>query len=282
MASPTLSLRDCMAIDSPVTILTPCINLGEFEEDASTLEETFCTNKMSEDQFDAEAATETEKALKGLIEHLETNPSKMLKLLQKRKQEEIENAGFISLVKSRVLKKVQGEKYKKKLVTDEECRNKIEELSQGMMMVYSYVQEAKGRRFSKRLAARQRLKTQEDCTPLKPCSASKGVLKDTTNTGKGISDLSVPHCLPPPPLPLDYRLLTSLKQKNTVFSFIGGVCSRYASLHNLSIRTINGGSLLTYLNSVREVSSTGSLVSVHEELLSSNPLQKLRTVKQAK
>jgi len=41
---------------------------------------------------------------------------------------------------SRVLKKVQGEKYKKKLVTDEECRNKIEELSQGMMMVYSYVQ----------------------------------------------------------------------------------------------------------------------------------------------
>lgn len=64
MASPTLSLRDCMAIDSPVTILTPCINLGEFEEDASTLEETFCTNKMSEDQFDAEAATETEKALK--------------------------------------------------------------------------------------------------------------------------------------------------------------------------------------------------------------------------
>ena len=66
MTSPTLSLRDFVEVDSPVTILTPCINLGEFEEDASILEQTFCANKMSQEQFNAEAATETEKALKVL------------------------------------------------------------------------------------------------------------------------------------------------------------------------------------------------------------------------
>ena len=38
------------------------------------------------------------------------------------------------------MKKVQGDRYKRKLVTEEECMNRVEELSQGMMMVYNYTQ----------------------------------------------------------------------------------------------------------------------------------------------
>ena len=71
MDSPTLNLAGFEVIYSPTCISTPCINLGEFEEDASPLQETFCNNMMSQAQYNAEGSTETEKALKvRYVEHL--------------------------------------------------------------------------------------------------------------------------------------------------------------------------------------------------------------------
>ncbi len=48
---------------------------------------------------------------------------------------------FINCIfQSRFLKKLQGEKYYNQLVSEEECKQKLEELTQGMLLVYQYSQ----------------------------------------------------------------------------------------------------------------------------------------------
>ena len=71
--------------------------LGEFDE-ATPLRSSYCS-RLTEEQYQDQAALSTEKALKDLIDHLQDNPEEYRKIVRKKKREEAEEAGLVSYFK---------------------------------------------------------------------------------------------------------------------------------------------------------------------------------------
>ncbi|XP_074641351.1 uncharacterized protein LOC141899097 [Tubulanus polymorphus] len=97
--------------------------------------------QLSETQYEHQASTETEKALKELVETLEKNPDMYKQLLKKRKQERMEKSGIFTYIKMKFQQFIQGTKYKGPQVTDSECWIQLYALKAGMLEAFEYSQE---------------------------------------------------------------------------------------------------------------------------------------------
>ncbi|ELU04067.1 hypothetical protein CAPTEDRAFT_225596 [Capitella teleta] len=165
------------------------LSIDEFIE-AEPLTNAYC-QQMSVEQFDSQGLSETEKALNDLIAYMEKDPTVFKKIIASRKKEELSQKGLVSYLKSRIMNKISGRHGD---VTEDECQEKVAEVSNGIIMVYNYAQETNGTRFSKRLADKRRQQSLLQLnaspkrlgTPLKfngPTSKkSQAILRDQTNT----------------------------------------------------------------------------------------------------
>ncbi|KAL8575206.1 hypothetical protein ACOMHN_042327 [Nucella lapillus] len=126
-------------------------NLDEFDE-AEELTTTFC-QQITEEQYENQISEETEKALNELKDYLQKNPDTYFRIIRKRKQEELESAGVFSFLKVKMMSLLHGEQYPACLVSPEQSTQKLNQLTVDMQKAFTYSEESKGRRFSKRLAA---------------------------------------------------------------------------------------------------------------------------------
>ena len=71
--------------------------MKEFDEPCE-MRNAFCA-MISEEEYEKQAFTETEKALHDLFSHLDQNPEVYAQVLKKRRRQEAEDAGWISYAK---------------------------------------------------------------------------------------------------------------------------------------------------------------------------------------
>lgn len=71
--------------------------MDEFD-DAVPLRSTYCS-RMTEQEYENQAAETTEKALSDLLKHLDSNPDIYRQIETKRRRQEAEDAGIVSLIK---------------------------------------------------------------------------------------------------------------------------------------------------------------------------------------
>ncbi|KAK2190645.1 hypothetical protein NP493_72g03003 [Ridgeia piscesae] len=264
MNSSALDLRDFdIAPDSPTSVRNLHLDLDEFD-DASQLQHVFC-RQMSSVEFEQQGVTETEKALQALVSHLEENPKQYMQILRRRKQEEIENAGMLSFLKARLMSRLRGDQYQTSLVADSECEKKLSEVTTGMLKVFEYAQEARGVRFSRRLAVKRfRLRQQQ--------------MNDENTPPRGVQPPPPPPplptgAMPPPPPPLPPPLITggsatlSLPTKSIALRD-----------KNLTVTPTQNDTMTLTRASIKKKhhGSMSSLCSINDELLSGNPLKRLR------
>lgn len=230
-------------------------NCDEFD-DAFPMKTGFC-QLLTEEQYESQAATETEKAIQQLIEHLDSNPEIVKELMKKRKRDDEENSGFMSYLKLKMLSMMGQDVNSRFAVSEEECEEKISELKEGMTKAFEYSLESKGRRSSQRLAAK-RLKSSDEnsvppAPPLPPPSVKKEQKTPTKDQGKQSMELPTPT-----------RLRTPLKDRNIQIET------------PQSLRIKNKDDRRGSISSMGTWKSIGSLSSLHEELLSINPNKLLK------
>ena len=77
------------------------MGMGDMDEfdDAVPLKRTFCAKQMTEEEYEDQAAETTDKAISDLLKHLEENPQVYKKIETRRRREEAEQAGIMSLIK---------------------------------------------------------------------------------------------------------------------------------------------------------------------------------------
>ncbi|XP_064612989.1 uncharacterized protein LOC135476787 [Liolophura sinensis] len=241
------------------------ISIDEFDEPAQ-LTQTFCA-KLSEEEYEEQTATETEKALEELMAYIERNPEAYGKVLQKRKQDEQEEAGVLSYLKVKMVSMFTGGVYPGSEVTSEELNHKVAKLKTSMTKVFNYSQETKGRRTSKRLAEKRGhagVQQDENC-PIPVAHIFP------TNTQQPVPPPPPPPppCLPegsPSLTPVSRLIRTPLRDKNAQMCTASSNSSSQAKKTHVTraLRSNMGGN------------STSSLSSLNSELNSSNPLKRLR------
>ncbi|CAH1800991.1 unnamed protein product, partial [Owenia fusiformis] len=227
-------------------------NMDEF--DAPTMMGSAYCSQLTEEQFNQQGASETEKALMQLMSHLDKNPSVYKKLLEKKKQEDIENAGVMSFIKAKFLSSVQGESYEGNKVTEQETIEKLDDLKENMVKAFNYAQESKGTRFSKRLAAKRTtsqtsIKSVGKSRPKKQKSKTRIPPPPPALPPRGLA----PPPPPPPPLPV---AVTPLKDNKNIMT------STPAAKGSKPLQVCSGPS---------------TRASVHSEILQSNPLKRLKS-----
>ncbi|CAG5135938.1 unnamed protein product, partial [Candidula unifasciata] len=136
-----------------------CVDIFDDFEDADSMEVTYC-KLVSDEQFEADTRSETDKALGELCMYLDQNPELYARVLRKRKQEEMESSGVFSYVKSKMMSLLHGEQYPHCLVSASECVQQTNALKSGMCKTFQLSQELKGNvtRCSARLAAKKQAK----------------------------------------------------------------------------------------------------------------------------
>nr|KAG5689373.1 hypothetical protein BaRGS_019747 [Batillaria attramentaria] len=98
-----------------------------------------------------------------LCQYLQGNPEDYFRIIRKRKQEEMESAGIFSYLKVKMMGLLHGERYPACLVSPQQSTEKLEQLKADMQKAFTYSEESKGRRCSKRIASRTaQLATLED------------------------------------------------------------------------------------------------------------------------
>ncbi|XP_055862307.1 uncharacterized protein LOC106055860 isoform X1 [Biomphalaria glabrata] len=141
-----------------MTNLETSISIDIFDDPAE-MELTFC-QQISEHQYQEEIRTETDKALGELCFYLDKNPEVYARILRKRKQDEIEDSGMFSFLKSKMMSMLQGEHYQEQLISDSECLKQAQALKAGMCKAFQYSEELKGNPTSTRHSERLALKRQ--------------------------------------------------------------------------------------------------------------------------
>ncbi|XP_076108860.1 uncharacterized protein LOC143076850 [Mytilus galloprovincialis] len=235
-------------------------NCDEFDE-AFPMKTGFC-QLITEEQFEDQAQTETEKALQQLMEHLDTNPELIQELMKKRKREEEEEGGFMSYMKLKMLSMMGRDIDARYAVTENECEEKISQLKDGMSKAFMYSLESKGRRYSERLAAKKQKKSSSSSNdenvalsipvapPLPPPPGSK-VEKVVRKTSQSDKEKFTPT-----------KLRTPLKDRNQI-----------DTPQSLRVRKEDKRGSIASMGTWQSI---GSLSSLHEELLSINPNKLLR------
>ncbi|XP_052595965.1 uncharacterized protein LOC128111738 isoform X2 [Peromyscus californicus insignis] len=106
---------------------------------------TFC-QLISEDDFERQAATYTERALRRLFRSLDRNPALAERVVRKGKQTEIEQRGLLSCLWAKFVCAVQGELNQCNSMGALEMHQRLEQLKRRINRVHLYSQGAKRRR----------------------------------------------------------------------------------------------------------------------------------------
>ncbi|XP_061025230.1 uncharacterized protein LOC133075148 [Eubalaena glacialis] len=106
---------------------------------------TFC-QLISEEDFERQAATYTERALRLLFRSLDRNPALAERVVRKGKQAECERRGLLSFLWAKVLCAVQGELNCCNSMGALEMHQRLEQLKRRIHRVYFYSQDAKKKR----------------------------------------------------------------------------------------------------------------------------------------
>ncbi|XP_051006357.1 uncharacterized protein LOC127193059 [Acomys russatus] len=106
---------------------------------------TFC-QLISEDDFERQAATYTERALRRLFRTLDRNPALAERVVRKGKQTEIEQRGLLSCLWAKFVCAVQGELNQCNSMGALEMHQRLEQLKRRIHRVHLYSQDAKKKR----------------------------------------------------------------------------------------------------------------------------------------
>ncbi|KAK7473437.1 hypothetical protein BaRGS_00035313 [Batillaria attramentaria] len=277
-------------------------NLDEFDE-AEVLSSAFC-KQMTEEEFEEQTSAETQKALDELCQYLQGNPEDYFRIIRKRKQEEMESAGIFSYLKVKMMGLLHGERYPACLVSPQQSTEKLEQLKADMQKAFTYSEESKGRRCSKRIASRTaQLATLEDKenTPLASTQSTvrrtRLATADKTDTPTMQASCSRAGSARVPPRRQKVsptHQLTDGCGERVQHGSSGSRATSPASLcsspsdtefvtpeadvpvknkkHKRTLSSTSTGSL----------TSMSSLTSVHSELMSSNPITRLRSTQIAR
>lgn len=235
-------------------------NCEEFDE-AFPMKRHYC-QLLSEEQFEDQAETETEKALKELIEHLDKNPDVIKDLLKRKKKEEEEDGGLFSYMKLKMLSMMGKNMDARYAVSESECEQKIEQLKDGMTKAFNYSLESKGRRFSERLAAKKNKKLASDLNEPIPQAPPPPPLPSSSKVKIHVTDHDKTPGKPPS---YNTRLRTPLKDINSQVDTPASMKSKKFDERRGSIASMGTWK------------SIGSLRSLHDELLSIDPNKLLKT-----
>lgn len=239
-------------VESPIS--SNRLNLEEFSSASTPLQSAYC-RQMSTAEFDAIGESETERELKLLVEHLEKNPSDFIRLMRKRKIEEMENGGMFSFIKCKLMTKLKGDNYVDSLVSNDDCQQQLKQLTEGMLVVHSYTKET---RRSSRLAEKQC-----NTLPSTPVLTRRAIHSTTPPTFKPPAlPAYLPPPPPPPPLPdsITLPVVAPLKDRNNVLAKSLKQCS--AKLKKISSSKLR---------------SSAPVQSIREELMSADPVKRLRS-----
>ncbi|XP_070572656.1 mitochondrial fission regulator 2-like [Ptychodera flava] len=195
-------------------------SMGEFDQ-ATPVCTQYCT-PVSLKEYETQCSKTTEKSLDDLISFMEQNPDVYKAVLKKKKQEEMENGGIISFLKTRFLTAIGQEVVE---VSDDENSEKLEELTDNMVKAFNYSQETKDTpvRFSKRLAlkrARRKARLQQsiasensgppDYPP--PTPPRHPASRQSIKTAVSSTVPPPPPPPPPPPFPLENITCSATRQ----------------------------------------------------------------------
>lgn len=250
--------------------------LEEFDQEYP-LSKMFC-KRMTKEEFDIEAMTYTEKALQDLFRSMDQNPSLCEKVVRKRKQAELENAGLKSFIKAKFFSAVDGKMNRCNAVEIDELQERLQGLKDEMTKVQMYACEAKGPRTSKRLAEKRQKEQAENSTKTGSC---RPVLAATVPPAPPPPLLPPPPPPTPPPLPiLSFRnlpLKTPLKDKSNLCTEGQMVMATPDLLESYGLARLNQRS-----KSIGDLRDTGNAdnrhpVSIYSELLAANHFQRLRS-----
>ncbi|XP_041533835.1 extensin-like [Microtus oregoni] len=146
---------------------------------------TFC-QLISEEDFERQAATYTERSLRRLFRSLDRNPALAERVVRKGKQTEMEQRGLLSGLWAKFVCAVQGELNQCNSMGALEMHQRLEQLKWRIHRVHLYSRGAKKRR-------RRRLK---------PKRAADPVIFRDRSTSPCLPPAPLPPPLPPPPLPV--------------------------------------------------------------------------------
>ncbi|XP_006522604.1 uncharacterized protein LOC70458 isoform X2 [Mus musculus] len=156
--------------------------LDEFDNEFP-LSVTFC-QLISEDDFERQAATYTERALRRLFRTLDRNPALAERVVRKGKQTEFEQRGLLCSLWAKFVCAVQGDLNQCNDMGAIEMHRRLEQLKRRIHRVHLYSQDAKKRR--------RRPK------PKKP----DPIFRDQSTSACLPPALLPPPLLPPPPQPV--------------------------------------------------------------------------------
>ncbi|XP_041349385.1 uncharacterized protein LOC121368707 [Gigantopelta aegis] len=266
----------------------------EFDEPVP-MHHSYC-QQLSMDEIEEQSETATQRGLNDLIKYLEQNPEAYAKIMRKKKVEDLENGGIFSYLKVKMMSVLHGDQYPACLVTPEETCNQLNEVKSGMIRAFQYSQDSKGRRFSSRLAKKRKVDEIQTCdekqssrrrcdksnTRYVRCRAvssqhASPTLIPVAKIAPSDSTLAVPTPPPPPP-PLVQTPRTRLQLQRPPLHKENVSPTESISDHEFVTppertkkhqRTVSNGSITS-------MTSITSLSSIHSELMSSNPLKKLK------
>lgn len=112
-------------------------NLGDYDEPLPPPKAY--GRRLTAEEHEAVVSAETEKQLNLLLTHLEQNPRTFSELLKKRKIKEMEEAGFLSNLKVKVLSVLYGEDFIDD-IDPQTCQDKLKEFESQSIKVYNYSQ----------------------------------------------------------------------------------------------------------------------------------------------
>ncbi|XP_046946299.1 uncharacterized protein LOC124519877 [Lynx rufus] len=160
--------------------------LDEFDSEFSQ-SVTFC-QLISEEDFERQAATYTERALRRLFRSIDRNPALAERVVRKGKLAEYEGRGLLSFLWAKFFCAVQGELNCCNSMGALEMHQRLEQLKRSIHRVHLYSQDAKKKRRKPKLKKPEPILLQDQSTS--PCLP--------------------PTVLPPPPLPSTATTVASM------------------------------------------------------------------------
>lgn len=167
--------------------------LDEYDE-ATPMRRSYC-QQLDTDEYERQASTATENALRDLLAKLDQHPETYYKILRQKKRDEMNEGGLFSYIKAQFFSLWKGEKAFE--VDDQECQQTLEKTKEEMLKVFVYAQNEKGthgRRCSQRLIEKRKRATDKSKHSFSPASP---LTIDSTDREKSTCPPAVP--IPPPP-----------------------------------------------------------------------------------
>uniref|UniRef100_A0A4X1UVR1 Uncharacterized protein n=1 Tax=Sus scrofa TaxID=9823 RepID=A0A4X1UVR1_PIG len=184
----------------------------------------FC-QLISEEDFERQAVTYTERALRRLFRSIDRNPALAERVVRKGKQAECEQRGILSFLWAKFSSAIQGELNCCNSMGAREMHRRLEQLKRRIHRVHLYSQDAKKKR------RKPKAKKPE---PI--------ILRDQST-----SPCLPPTLLPPPPLPPPATTVTSMVAPSPPVYTMPRVFGPFPPLPSTSVSDSGRGSLACLL-----------------------------------